>query len=82
MVEAVQINPRLLAWARETAGLSLEEAAAELGLKATAKITAAEKLLEAEEGARLVSQSLLEKAADTYRRPLVTFYPAAPTGAR
>lgn len=74
MAEVVQINPRLLAWARETAGLSLEDAAAKLGLKPNAKTTAAEKLMEVEEGARPVSQSLLEKAADTYRRPLVTFY--------
>ncbi|HYZ63656.1 MAG TPA: XRE family transcriptional regulator [Acetobacteraceae bacterium] len=74
MAQAVQINPRMLSWARETAGLSPEEAAAKLGLKATAKLTAAEKLLEAERGARPVSQSMLEKAVDTYRRPLVTFY--------
>ncbi|MFC7739369.1 ImmA/IrrE family metallo-endopeptidase [Roseomonas sp. GCM10028921] len=74
MAQAVQINPRLLAWARETAGLSPEEAAAKLGLKATTKITAAEKLLEAERGERPVSQTLLEKAAEAYRRPLVTFY--------
>ena len=74
MVQGVQINPKLLAWARETAGLSPEEAAAKLGLKDTAKLTAAEKLLEAESGARPVSQSVLEKAADTYRRPLIAFY--------
>jgi Zn-dependent peptidase ImmA (M78 family) len=74
VAQGVQINPRLLAWARETAGLSAEEAAAKLGLKTTAKLTAAEKLLEAESGARPVSQSMLEKAAETYRRPLIIFY--------
>lgn len=74
MAKAVQINPRLLAWARETAGLSLEEAAAKLGLKTTAKATAAEKLLQAEGGERPVSQGTLEKAAAAYRRPLVAFY--------
>lgn len=74
MAQGVQINPRLLAWARETAGLSPEEAATKLGLKDTAKFTATEKLLEAESGARPVSQSMLEKAAETYRRPLITFY--------
>ena len=33
MPEAVEINPELLTWARETAGLSLKEAAEKLGLK-------------------------------------------------
>lgn len=71
-----------MAWARETAGLSPEEAAARLGLKDTAKLTASEKLLEAESGARPVSQGMLEKAADTYRRPLIAFYlPQPPTRA-
>lgn len=74
MAQVAQINPRLLAWARETAGLSPEEAAAKLGLKSTARATAAEKLLQAETGARPVSPGMLEKAAATYRRPLITFY--------
>jgi Zn-dependent peptidase ImmA (M78 family) len=74
MAQAVQINPRLLAWARETAGLPPEEAAAKLGLKDTAKATAAEKLLQAESGARPVSRSMLQKAAATYHRPLIAFY--------
>ncbi len=74
MAQAVQINPRMLSRARETAGLSPEEAAAKLGLKSTAKATAAEKLLQAESGKRPVSQGMLEEAAATYRRPLITFY--------
>lgn len=78
MAQFAQINPGILSWARETAGLSLEEAATKLGLKSTAKVTAAEKLAQAERGERPVSQSLLDKAATTYRRPLVTFYLPAP----
>jgi Zn-dependent peptidase ImmA (M78 family)/transcriptional regulator with XRE-family HTH domain len=74
MAQVAQINPRLLTWARETAGLSLEEAAVKLGLKDTTKATAAEKLLQAETGARPVSQGTLQTAASVYRRPLVTFY--------
>jgi Zn-dependent peptidase ImmA (M78 family)/transcriptional regulator with XRE-family HTH domain len=74
MARAVQINPRLMAWARETAGLSLEEAAAKLGLKDTTKATAAEKLMQAEAGSRPVSQGTLQTTASVYRRPLVTFY--------
>jgi transcriptional regulator with XRE-family HTH domain len=74
MAQVAQINPRLLAWARETAGLSPEEAAAKLGLKSTAKATAAEKLRQVESGERVVTQGMLEKASAAYRRPLVTFY--------
>lgn len=74
MAQVAQINPRLLAWARETAGLSPEEAAAKLGLKSTAKATAAEKLRQVESGERAVTQGMLEKASAAYRRPLVTFY--------
>lgn len=74
MAQAVQINPRILAWARESAGLSLEEAAAKLGLTSSARASAVEKLIQAESGERTVSQTFLQKLATTYRRPLVTFY--------
>ena len=74
MATGVQINPRILAWARETAGLSPEESAAKLGLKTTAKATGAEKLLEAERGERPVGRGVLQKAAAAYQRPLITFY--------
>ncbi len=74
MATGVQINPRMLAWARETAGLSPAAAAAKLGLKTTAKATAAEKLLAAESGERPVGRGLLQKAAAAYQRPLITFY--------
>lgn len=82
MAQIAQINPRILSWARETAGLSLEEAAGKLGLSSTAKANAAEKLAQVERGERPVSRGLLEKAATAYRRPLVTFYlPQPPTRA-
>jgi Zn-dependent peptidase ImmA (M78 family) len=80
MAKAVQINPEILSWARETAGLSVDEAAAKLGLKTTPKATAAEKLLQVEGGIRPVSRGLLLNAVSTYRRPLITFYlPRPPT---
>jgi Zn-dependent peptidase ImmA (M78 family)/transcriptional regulator with XRE-family HTH domain len=74
MAQVAQINPRILSWARETAGLSPEEAAAKLGLKTTAEATAAEKLLQVESGKRPIGHGMLQKAAATYRRPLVAFY--------
>lgn len=78
MARPVQINPEVLSWARETAGFAPEEAAAKLGLKSTAKATAAEKLLQAERGERRFGRGMLEKAAAIYRRPLVTFYLPCP----
>jgi Zn-dependent peptidase ImmA (M78 family)/transcriptional regulator with XRE-family HTH domain len=74
MARTAQINPQILSWARETAGLTIEEAAEKLGLKDVAKASAAEKLAQAEAGTRPVTQTFLEKVATTYRRPLLTFY--------
>lgn len=80
MAQAARINPRILSWARETAGLGPEEAADKLGLKSTAKASAVEKLLQTERGERPIGHSMLEKAAAIYHRPLVTFYlPSPPT---
>jgi Zn-dependent peptidase ImmA (M78 family)/transcriptional regulator with XRE-family HTH domain len=78
VVDAEQINPRVLAWARETAGLSVAEAAEKLGLKDTAKTSAIEKLQALEDGSRDPAQGTLQKAASLYRRPLVAFYLAEP----
>jgi Zn-dependent peptidase ImmA (M78 family)/transcriptional regulator with XRE-family HTH domain len=73
-----RINPDILKWARETAGLSLAEAAEKLGLKDTAKATAAEKLHKLESGGGDPGQTFLRKAVAAYRRPLITFYLPAP----
>ncbi|MEJ0015789.1 MAG: XRE family transcriptional regulator [Acetobacteraceae bacterium] len=73
-----RINPDILKWARETAGLSLAEAAEKLGLKDTAKATAVERLHKLESGDGDAGQSLLRKAVAAYRRPLIAFYLPAP----
>jgi Zn-dependent peptidase ImmA (M78 family) len=78
MSRRVQINPGMLTWARETAGFSVEEAAAKLDLKDTGRATAAQKLLAAERGERPIASGMLERAAAIYHRPLVTFYLPAP----
>lgn len=72
------INPHILIWARETAGLSLEEAAAKLGLSTSTRSTATQKLQALESGEKIPSPSQLAKAASIYRRPLVTFYLSEP----
>jgi Zn-dependent peptidase ImmA (M78 family)/transcriptional regulator with XRE-family HTH domain len=78
MTHSEHINPAMLSWARETAGLSVERAAEKLGLKDSARATAADKLRAIETGDGRVSEGLLDKAASAYRRPLVAFYLAEP----
>jgi Zn-dependent peptidase ImmA (M78 family)/transcriptional regulator with XRE-family HTH domain len=72
------MNPRLLRWARETAGLSLDEAAERLGLTTSARSSAADKLADIESGRKLPSSAQLLRAATAYRRPLIVFYLAEP----
>jgi len=68
------VKPSILKWARESAGLSLEEAAAKVGINAARGVSGADRLLalETEEGE--VSRPVLLRMAKTYRRPLVSFY--------
>lgn len=66
------MNPDLIRWARETAGLSLEQAAQALAL------TSPDKLQRIEAGAEPPSRPLLLKMCKAYRRSLLTFYLSAP----
>jgi hypothetical protein len=75
MSDSAQINSRVLVWARETAGLSVAE---KLGLKDSARATAAEKLSAMEQGGREPGQTTLQKVASVYRRPLIAFYMSQP----
>lgn len=70
----MKVNPEVLTWARETAGLSVEEAARVLGFADTQKRTAAERLAALESGAEEPTRSILQKIADKYRRSLLVFY--------
>lgn len=74
MMRAENINPAILSWARETAGLSLDEAAEKLGLSSGASGTAADRLAEFERGQHFPTRNQLLKIATVYRRPLTTFY--------
>jgi Zn-dependent peptidase ImmA (M78 family) len=78
MIPTEDINPKILTWARETAGLSVEQAADKLGLKDTARATKTEKLLAFEDGELGVTSKLLLRFATVYRRPLVSFYLTEP----
>ncbi len=72
-----RINPDILLWARETAGLSIEEAASALQLGGVRQPGAV--ILRAyESGEHAASRPLLLKMARVYRRPLLVFYLAEP----
>lgn len=66
-----RVNSDILKWARETAGLSLEEAAQKIGLSGE---RAAERLAEMETGDRDPTRRQLVHMSEKYRRPLLTFY--------
>lgn len=72
------VKPSILRWARESAGLSLEEAASKVGIRDSRGASGEERLLalETEEGE--VSRPVLLKMAKVYRRPLVSFYLEVP----
>jgi Zn-dependent peptidase ImmA (M78 family) len=72
------IQPKVLTWARETAGLSMDAAAAALGLANARGRTKTERLARMEAGEEEPARPLLVKMAKTYRRPLLVFYLAAP----
>ncbi len=72
------VNPAILSWARDSAGLSVEQAVAKLPLKAAYGKSPVERLEELEAGVREPSRPMLVQMAKQYRRPLVTFYLSKP----
>ncbi len=72
------VEPTVLKWARETAGLSLEEAAAKIGIRPTKKKTAPQRIEDFESGVTSPTRPQLVKMSKQYRRPLVAFYLSAP----
>lgn len=73
-----RVNPAILRWARETAGLTPEDAARKIELSATRKATTTERIADLEEGRTEPSRPLLLRMSKQYRRPLIAFYLAAP----
>lgn len=68
------VNPEILRWARETAGLTLEEAAEKLALGEARGVPGNERLATYEVGEVSPSRPLLLKMSKQYRRPLLAFY--------
>jgi len=73
-----KVNPEILRWARETAGLSLEEASRKLHINELKDLTAVDRLTSLEAGDILPTRALLLKMAKQYHRPLIVFYLTKP----
>lgn len=73
-----QVNPSILKWARQTAGLSPSEAVAKLGLRDARGVEAVQRLEALEGGETPPTRPMLVKMAKKYRRPLLTFYLSQP----
>jgi Zn-dependent peptidase ImmA (M78 family) len=67
-------TPAILLWARETAGLSVEEAATKLAIRPKRGVSATERMARIEAGLEEVGRPLLLRMTKVYRRPLLTFY--------
>ena len=70
----VVVNPEILVWARETAALSIDEAARKLGFRDSKRRTASEKLANLESGVKHPSTSQLARMSKAYYQPPVVFY--------
>jgi Zn-dependent peptidase ImmA (M78 family) len=73
-----KVNPDILRWARETAGLGLEAAAEKIALGNARGEDGAERLAALEAGDTSPTRPLLVRMAKQYRRPLLAFYLAEP----
>ena len=73
-----KINPEILRWARETAGLQLAEAADKISLGPARGVDGAQRLAALEAGDIEPTRPLLLKMVKQYRRPLLTFYLSSP----
>ena len=72
------VNPKILVWARETAGLTLQDAVAKVGIKDAYGVAAVDRLALLERGQTEPTRPVLVRMAQHYRRPLLAFYLAAP----
>src|SRR5258708_10318391 len=70
----VAIQPKVLRWARETAGMSIDDAAAALDIDNARGRRGVERLTSMEAGEEEPTRPLLGKMAKAYRRPLLVFY--------
>jgi Zn-dependent peptidase ImmA (M78 family) len=72
------VNPEILTWARNTAGLTADQAARVLGFSDTRHRSATERLMALEAGEEEPSRSVILKMSRAYRRGLLVFYLTEP----
>ncbi len=72
------VNPEILRWARETAGLTIEEAASKLSIGVARGRSPTDRLAKLEAGDVEPTRPMLVRMAKKYRRPLLTFYMSEP----
>ena len=72
-----KVNPEILIWARETAGLTPEEAVERLRIREARGVPAIDRLTALEVGEDAPTRTTLVKMAKQYRRPLLAFYLSA-----
>src|SRR5271154_5131899 len=75
-----RVSPAILKWARETAGLSLDQAVRRIDLNDARGISSVERLSALESGSVEATRPLLLRMAKAYRRPLLAFYLSQPPG--
>ncbi|MBF2760631.1 MAG: ImmA/IrrE family metallo-endopeptidase [Ectothiorhodospiraceae bacterium AqS1] len=68
------VNPKILVWARETAGLTREEAAKRLAIKSARERSPVERMEDLECAKEEPTRAMLSKMSRIYHRPLVIFY--------
>ena len=73
-----KVNPEILRWARETAGLTRMEAAKKLSIHHAFGMEAVDRLEALETGSVEPTRPMLVRMAKQYRRPLLAFYLSTP----
>lgn len=73
-----RVNPVILCWARETAGLTCEEAAEKLHISESRDVSAVDRLTALEIGQVEPTRPMLVRMAKLYRRSLLVFYMSVP----
>lgn len=69
-----KVNPEIIVWAREAAGLASEDAVQKLSIREARGVPPLDRLAALESGEIEPTRPMLVKMAKAYRRPLVTFY--------
>ena len=77
-MSTVAVNPEILTWARESAGLTLQEAVEKLPIRKAYGVSGVDRLRGLESGEQEPTVPMLERMAKVYYRPVITFYLEAP----